>query len=635
MSFATNIAAGGKSPVYITEFAGDAVDAAEFDSVANWAESTDVSSLAVDTGDAKDGTGSIGFDKTGTTQNGALIQNSSLTAFDIATIPYLTLAVRQPTTTAGTEDYLLVRIGDSFVDAYSWSIPAALFTAGKWTTLYLSLNELSSEYTSFSTVGTPTPGAVNYIVANWVGTSTAYTFTGARVDFLAKHPYRYSTGPITSPVADTKQGWMLTPSITGNRYDPTRGTLSSSSASCKVIDSGGATVITDFGNFAMLQRQATVYMGFRGTAETSDNFEAIHRGPVDKTPHSGKAWTFQLGDMLRAFKVPFAQDAAASDYTITGNIVTVFLKLALSTGNGTNLGSFAANYDTETAVRGAGISADLFSTDIETTRDDWMSQDSCSFTFTETEDSLLDWFLKQVCFAYGVFPVIKGDGKISIRAVEEGVYPSTGTPTVFGVSNLIAAKIPPFTQDSQRVKNQVRLIYGWSSATEKFATDSANTYQLATSVTRYGVQALKIESKGILTADTSVAKRVSDRYLRLLGEGAPPIELSTMMSQQPREAGELVDLTIPRTVPDLDAKTYGITGKLAEIEWRSFDPAKAGCSFRVGLTSYQSGNYKLVSAIAGDYDSATAAQQAKYAWVSDGSDQLGAGNVAGDVVGPG
>jgi hypothetical protein len=121
---------------------------------------------------------------------------------------------------------------------------------------------------------------------------------------------------------------------------------------------------------------------------------------VDTTPHHGKAWTFQCGDLLRLFRRPFMQDATDDvPVTITGNIVTVFLKLATSTGDGTNKGPFATNYDTETAAVGAAIPADLFSADIESVRDDWMPLDTCSFTFTEPQTSLLDWFLKEVCYA--------------------------------------------------------------------------------------------------------------------------------------------------------------------------------------------------------------------------------------------
>lgn len=634
MSYATRLAAASASPVYIWEHDGDEIDADEFDSVANWsAFGSDEANVDADTDDARSGAASIGWDKTGTSGASGIVETSSV-SFSFLDHAFLTLMVRAPTTTAGALNFLQIRPGQDGSNLYRWRVPAAFFTEGEWYKIHLSLNVEASDFSGdFTEIGSPTPSGIVYMNIGWVGTSAAYTFTGARVDALRGHPYRISTGKITSPRADTLQGYMTVPSISPNRYDPTEGTLSSASMNAKVIERrSDDAVLADLSAYAMTGRGGTLYMGFRGDAETDTNFQPIFRGSLQNARHVGRAWELQASDNLQLLRRPFMQDASdASPVNITGNILDVFLQLALSTGNGNN----NATYDTLTATRGAGISQDLIDVeDIERVRDNFMGNDTCDFTFVEPERSALDFFLREVCLAFGVVPVIRGNGKLSVKAVEEGVYPST-TMADLDNTNIISGVLPAFDLDNERVRNQVRILYDWNTTTDEFDSDTGTTHQNADSIARYGVRELVIEARGIVSA--TVAQRVAKRVYNYLGEGAPPIELQAFRSQATLEQGDLVNLDLARVIPDLEESTYGIAGKRAAVEVRGFNPANNRTTIHAALTSYLAGNYRLIgpSSLVADYDSATATERATYLFIADSSGFLGAANDPAHQIGPG
>ena len=636
MSWATRIAAGGQAPVYILEFDGDEIEADEFDAATNWsAGNASVTGITTNSTDAKSGTASIQWDKSGTGAAAGNIINSSM-SFSLSDYAYHSIRFKMPTTLTGTAQNFVVALGQDGSNFYFWNVPVALLSEGQWVTLRLSLNEADSGYTSTGETGSPSPTGIVWCSLNYRGTDASFTYSGARADLLMGHPYRYSTAKVTTPRADTLQGHLVAPpSISPHRYNPITGSLGSASASCRVVDrSSDSAVLADFAAYAESGRGCTWYMGFRGDAETDDNYQPIFRGIMQNARHAGKAWDLTISDNLQRLRRPFAQSATeGSPFTISGNILTVILQLGMSTGNGNN----NATYDVLTAAQGAGISQDLFDvSDIEDVRGNYMGSDDCSFTFTESQRSFLDWILKEGAMAFGVAPIIRGDGTISFRAVESGVYP-TATITDLGTSNIITGSIPPFELDNERIRNQIRILYDWNSSTEVFDSDSGSTYQNADSIALYGLRELVIESKGIASA--TVAARVATRILTYLGNGAPPVKLKGFNALAALENGELVTITMDRIIPDLEAATYGMATKRGAIEVRGFNPgARSGggeVELDVALTSYQANPYRLISGLSVDYDSATAAQQAVYAWIADGSDQLGSANDPAHVIGPG
>ncbi len=629
MSFTVQIAALSPQPLYALEADGDTV--LSLDVTTGWSGSADVAGFATTT-TCKEGAAGLTFNKTGTTEASGYIVNSTLTAFDLTTAAYHGIWVKLPTLADfGNVILRLGSDGSNYID-WRWSRTGGYAFVAGWN--YLRFWD-GSDFTdggkrTRTVTGTPTTTAIDYMLIGLEFSAASGTYSGFAIDWMQKHPWRYSSGAITTPEAPTKSGWLQVPQIGPSVERAQDGKLSIASASCRVIDGDGSTVITDMDRFAFLGRQWTISMGFRGEAEdpnTQTNWKPIYRGPLFKAPHIGEGWEFQISDGLEKFVRPIMQDATtAATVNITGNVVDVFLKLALSTGNATN----NPTYDTLTAVRGAGIMADLFDiSEIESERDNWLPTTTCDFTFNKPEPDFLAWAFAEIFLAYGIVPVVKADGRMSIKVVRPA-FGSEQSATLT-TSNVLTA-LPAYAESLEEVKNQVTIYYDYDVATDTYAAAPVRQGD-TTSQARYGVRDLEIRSKGI--PNSTLATKAAKRILARLGNGAPPIQLEALHTQQPRELGEVVAVT-HAAVPDTSAGTYGITAKLAEVTARGFNPATGRTSLTVALTSYQQGNYRLIGPAAlPNYDSQTAAQKANYGSISDGSGLLGAANDAGHVIGPG
>ena len=175
------------------------------------------------------------------------------------------------------------------------------------------------------------------------------------------------------------------------------------------------------------------------------------------------------------------------------------------------------------------------------------------------------------------------------------------------------------------------MLYDYSTTNDNFASDTGNTHQLAASVARYGLRELPIASKGIISA--SVAEKVAKSHFYRIGDGSPPIAVRAFMSQQPRDLGELVNITSD-IIPDIEAGTYSITAQLAEIEARAFSPHNPEVAMTLGVTSYRRGRYRLIGASGqAVYDSQTQAVKDTNMSIADSSQQLGAANDPAHLIG--
>ena len=623
MSFATRLAEESKPlPISILEFDGDlSTDMAEdYESTTGWTGSGTVSGLAVETSNAKGLAGAITFDKTGSGSAAGFVQNSSLATLDVSDFAYESCWVYL--SSLADVSQVAIRRGSSGANYRDYIYPVADLSAG-WNLLLWDAEEVTPFYNS--TTGSPTDASTDFLLLAVTLSAAGDTLSGIICTPPRQHPYRYSTSRVTSPLAPTKP-WMQLPVISPNEHDPVTAVISSASASCVVVDNDGSTVLGDLAQFAFQDRGCKIKYGFAGDAESDDNYQAIFRGLVRSFPHVGKAWTFTLSDNLARFRRPFAQDASdASPYTITGNALDVLLKLATSTGNGTN-----GDYDTETEVRGAGISADLFDIDaIESVRDEWRGWADCSYDFRESQESLLAFFF-EVCLSFALVPIVTGAGLLSVRAPEEALYPGI-SPSDLGASNIVAASLPNYSPNSERIRNQVRVLYNYDAGTEEYGADTGDDYSLADSIARYGLRELVIRARGITSS--AVAAAVAKAHFYRIGNGSPPVDLTCFMSQQARQLGELVTLT-SSLIPDLDGGSYSISGKLAEIETRGFSPHNPETRLTVGVTSYRRGNYRRIgpSGLA-DYDSQTDYQKATYVSIADGSGLLGSANDPAHEVG--
>lgn len=635
MSFATNLAAAQKSPLWMAEWDGDTVltlDALAGIGEGTWVAGTaDVTGLAATT-TCKQGAGGITWNKTGTAGAGGYIVNSTIPAFDFTTGAYHGLAVYLPT--VATFANWLMRVGSSganYVD-FRWSRPSGYQFVAGWNYLRFANDAtiFDGSRRTRTVGGSPAMTAVTYMLIGFEFSLAADTYSGVIIDWLRRHPYRHSTGDIDYPEAPTKKGWLQVPYIGPNSEYIQEGSINVSSASASIVDDGAATVIADLDRFAFAGRVATFSQGFRGEVEdpnTATNWKPVYRGVTFAPRHLGKAWQFQFNSLLEKMRRPFVQAATdAAHVTVSGiTIVAAWLRFALSTGNGTN----NPTYDVLSAANGAGIPADSFDiAEIEEQATDWLPLDMASFELKAPEQDFLAWSFREFFLAYGIVPVVKADGRISIQVVR----PPFGDDSTreFGESNVVTL-MPDYSEGLESLYNQVTIHYNYA-----LSTDSWPDYVRvgdSTSQARYGVRDLAIKSKGITDSDT--ATRVSKRILARLGNGAPPIRLEAFMSEQETELGELVQVS-HAAVPDTVAGTYGISGKLAEVISRGFNPQTCRTSLTLALTSYQLGNYRRIgpASLTTNYDASTAAERARYCFIADTSNTLGAANDPAHVIGP-
>lgn len=624
MSFASNIAASSKSPLYMVEFDGDTV--LSLDSTSGWSVTGQASGLAT-TATCKEGASGLTFNKSGTGGTTGAIVNTTLGAFDMTAAAYHAFFCYLPSL-SGLLRFRL-QIGSDTSNYTQWQFQVAGLVAG-WNFLRADINTAGANVT-ITTVGSPNMAACDYVDFAVVMTASANTLSGIIVDWLTKHPYRYSTGDITSPAATTKSGWLQIPYIGPNAERVQEGSVNVGSASISVVDDGGATVIADMARFAFVGRTATIWMGFRGEAEdpnTQSNWKPIYKGVLFAPQHIGKAWQFQLSSLMEKLRRPVMQDATDSAHvTLSGSdIVTTWLKLALSTGNGTN----DPTYDTLTAVRGAGIHQDFFDiAAIEALRDDWLTNDLCSFEFKEPVPDFLAWSFQEVFLAYGIVPVVRADGRLSIEVVRPP-YGNDATRTL-DETNVITL-MPQYTEGLEDLFNQVTVHYNYDLATNSWPDYTRQGD--STSQGRYGVRDLAIKSKGII--DSATAQRVAKRILARLGNGAPPVRLEVFSKEQDAELGELVEIDHD-AVPDTAGGVYGISGQLAEVTQRGFNPQSGRVTLTVALTSYEAGRYRRIgpSSLTAAYDSATTDEKARYLFIADSSDLLGTANDPAHQIGPG
>jgi hypothetical protein len=320
------------------------------------------------------------------------------------------------------------------------------------------------------------------------------------------------------------------------------------------------------------------------------------------------------------------QDATNSAHvTLTGTVIECWLQLMLSTGNGTN----NPTYDTLSAVRGAGIPADFFDiAEIEELDTDWLSSDAFSHEFVGPVSDGLSWSFQEIFLSYGIVPVIKANGKISIQVVRPP-YGDDST-RVLSRSNVVTV-LPEYSESLDGLYNQVTIYYDYDATTGIWP--SFERQGDSTSQARYGVRDLPIYSKSI--TDATTAARVAKRILARLGNGAPPIHLEAFMSEQEIELGELVQVT-HEAVPDTALGAYSMSGKLAEVTRRGFNPKTRKTTITVALTSYEVGNYRRIGPTTlGNYTAQTATEKARYLSISSGDPGTFSDASAGHVIGPG
>lgn len=628
VDFNTNLISGAPQPIYIFELEGPEQVPGNFDSTTGWVIGAAAANIGT-TLQAKSGTGALNFDKAAGNVD-AFIENTALPARDATIGAYHRVWVFLSSITDVAS--VKIRLGTTAFVYWEWTIADTELVVG-WNRFYLDI-EVQGTGVTLATVGVPFADNVQTFRATVTFDAAGDLLTDIRVDLLTLHPQRYSTSKVRTPVATTQPGWVKFPKITTNEHDMKTGQLTTGNATIPVIDGGASmgagsfwagpfpvrAVINDIDNFDLLGTESRISLGFRGEIENTTNYEDMFRGVLVDTPHQGNSWSFRVIDPMDRFRLPVLQDASEDNPITIGalNIITVWLQIALSTGNGVN----NTTYDVLTAASGAGVSQELFDiTTIEAVRDEQLPFDNVTFTFVEPIDDFLEWSFEQVFLAHGIVPVITREGLFSIHVVK----PAFGdvTATTFDENNIIAnGTIPAFNHTKEDVINQVRMFFSFDAVNDTFTQDP-NVEKNQDSIDRFGIRELPITSFGI--QDRSVAVRASDRILQRMGNGAPPVNFRSMMSTLDTELGDLVAVT-KRNVPDIENAQYRLEGKLLEIFRRGFDPDSSKMIVGARITTFRQGRFRRIApnSVVAEYDGQTASEQANYASVATAANTLGA-----------
>lgn len=646
MPFLTNLVASSKAPLYVAEYGGDTL--AGLSTIANWVGTNDAGPVVLAPLAKGNQSGSLGTSKLGAGTE-VTLENTSLDPWDDRLGAYRTFWVflDDASDLASVE----LRIGSSPTDYDQFTVDASLtptpFTDG-WNLVRVSRAAIQPPGHSWTFAGVPHRPVFVYGRVQLTFNTGASTVADIRISNLAARPFRVSTGrlPQGTALAPTKEGTLLIPEIGQHRTSPKNGTLTGPNAKLTVVDDGGdgldwgcpfgdpwsedAWLIHDFRKRAYDGRQVSLDLGFRTEPELPVNFQPIFRGFISKIKHIGRTWEMPVEDNLRLFRVSFANNATElAPLVLTGNVLDVFLQLLLSTGTGAN----DATFDVLAAGDGAGVDADLVDIqEILEERDDWLPLDDVRFEFDEPQEDLLAWFFKQVCLPHGIVPKVKGDGRLSVAAV----HPAFGGLLLDSIvpGEVLNRSLPGFEQDRENVVNVIQFRFDYDLADDEF--DQNERYVNEESLERYGERPLPIESRGI--RDAIIAERAAQRILTRLGDGAPPIDVDVQFSKQPLELGDLVQLTMPRIIPDLDRATYGIDGALVEVDGRGLNPRTGRCRLRLGVTGFRQGRFAVISNIPHDSDAATPDELIRWAWIGNAQNQVcdSLGQLfEGWVIGPG
>lgn len=628
-AWATNVAAANPKHLFVMEFEGETKHA--FESTTGASAQGDATNLTTNTSNTKQGSACVSFDK-GTTVIYAGVRQT-VTAYDRdidGAYDRIAVYLSDLSDVARID----VRLGTDVSNCHLWQISVSNLTAG-WSRPYLYENTTESGV-SYFLVGSPTDTATTFCEVNVVFNNTTDTLAGILVDWLTQHPRRYSTSRVTNPVAPTQQGVMRFPTIQPNTYDIHEGRIDVGAATVPVVDpEDAAPVITDLAQFRYIGRGAYLKMGFRGEAESDTTYKIIYRGFTNSIPVSGREWSFGLADVLDRLQIPFmtaATDASPVTLSTGVNIVTHFLQLALSTGTGAQ-----GTYDTLTSGYGAGIPLDYFDIDaIEQERDDWLPLDTGGgAVFTQHEDNFLEWAFWEIFRPYGIIPVVTLEGKFSIR-VSRPAY-GAETFTTLTDENIIRSQEAQFSLARHNYANRVTHLYDHDVVDDEFDAESVVEVDGVSNNCHCGINVpvpLTIESKMLRSA--SVAARCGSRLLTRLSNAFPVSTVEVLPSLMETEIGDVVTLTTGR-VPDLTDGDYSISGRLAEVFGRGYNPAAHVMMVSTSIVGFEQNNYRLIgpTSLTADYDSATSEQRANYCFIADGSDQLGAANDPAHVIGPG
>ena len=416
-------------------------------------------------------------------------------------------------------------------------------------------------------------------------------------------------------------GVLAVPGTLTQRAAPEDGRTTISGMTTSLLNDADGHVLEALSANEWRGRSCLLRMGFPALDYTE--YRTLDRYRVNRISYDGARFLLTCDNDLAQMKEPVMTSATSSSpVTLAGNIITLWLKMLTSTGNGTN-----GDYDVLPADQGIGFPVDRLNiAEIEQERDDWLSAWTVEFVFTDRERDFKAWADREVFKACGAILRVK-DGLVTIKA-RRAPLAADSLATVD--REHIDKRIIRWQSDMRDIINQVVFRYDYDEGDDEFDStatydDDAEVLNDKTSQDLFGVHSWELKSKGIKTAQSTAmfAGRAAGLFQRY-SFGPPELPVRTDLSYLDVGLGDVVTFT-DSELPDLEDGTMGLTSELLEVHELSVDHARGEIRMKLINSGWRRGRYAVVSpaSVTIDYDGATDEQKGQYAWIADNNNFLG------------
>lgn len=276
----------------------------------------------------------------------------------------------------------------------------------------------------------------------------------------------------------------------------------------------------------------------------------------------GVSFCIECADILRTTRrTIFLTASETAPVVLTGNPLTLLLQVLISTGAGTNWSGAGTNYDVLSANNGLALPYQLVDiAGIEALRTSDFPSDTYSFSITQPQLGK-DFLELEICKTTNCYPLVKQDGKLSLRRYKLNVGTPTGDLLTMNGNNIRAWQ---WVAGYSRIINVIIFDYDWGITGAKGVFGKREIFTQGASVLKYGKRApLVIQSRGITTANggAAIAQARATEVARRFAERPGMLSLSTFYQKHPLEAGDQV----PVTYANIPNDRTGLRGFTSEV----------------------------------------------------------------------
>jgi hypothetical protein len=244
------------------------------------------------------------------------------------------------------------------------------------------------------------------------------------------------------------------------------------------------------------------------------------------------------------------------------------------------------------------------------------------FVFDRAEN-IKTYIEKYILKPHGLCFYVTNTGKLGLMIARP---PLDFTATVLDSDDIIG--VPSIHMDNSEIINDVTVYYGWNPVNREFEGDG-NTTRVEVidtdSVAEHDMQGVvELEPRGLIGTPRgkSLAGRLARKKKRHFNGPNPVITIPVLLTHGAIDPGEILQVQIDN-LPDQRAGTTGWNRYMIVVGKRpNWDTG--ALSFDVVDTQYLGKRYGLIAPSGtSDYDAASNAEKATYAFISDANDKMG------------